>query len=363
MSDERRAERIGAIRGLGHGWTLLTDRSDVRWASGFAGSAGWLLVGPESCHLVTDARYTERARSEVPADLVDVVTTDAQHDRQHVIARIVNERSSTIGSVGVRSTAVTLAESQALAKVGLELQAVDVATLRRVKEPAEISAMARAAAIADRALLDVVSMIDVGVTELDVRDELDYRMRRLGADGPSYDTIVAAGPRHSAIPHHHPTSYSFVAGDPIVIDVGALVDGYHSDMTRTFVVGEPSSEFRHWYESLAHAQSVALHTVRAGVECREVDATARAALGAEARWFVHGTGHGVGLDIHEEPFLNGTSTARFVTGEVVTVEPGLYRVGLGGVRIEDLVVVGSNGADVLTSFPKDLLCLPSPPTT
>jgi Xaa-Pro aminopeptidase len=363
VNPDRRHARLVSIRRLGGGWTLLTDRADVRWASGFGGSSGWLLVGPDSCHLITDARYTERALDEVPVDLVDVVTTDARNDRHRVVARIVTESPTSTKVVGVRSSAITLAESQSLAKVGLELQTVDLATLRRVKDDDEISAMARAADIADRALHDVVSMIDVGVTELDVRDELEYRMRRLGADGPSYDTIVAAGPRHSAIPHHHPTPYAFAAGDPIVIDVGALVDGYHSDMTRTFVVGEPSIEFSQWYETLAHAQAVALGAVRAGVECRTVDATVRAALGDEARWFVHGTGHGVGLDIHEEPFLNGSSSARFVSGEVVTVEPGLYRVGLGGVRIEDLVVVGSNGTDVLTSFPKELLCLPSPPTT
>jgi Xaa-Pro aminopeptidase len=360
---DRRHARLAAIRRLGNGWTLLTDRADVRWASGFGGSAGWLLVGPDSCHLVTDARYSERARDEVPVDLVDVVTTDARNERHQIVARVVDESPSTTGALGIRSTAITLAESQSLTKMGLELQTVDVASLRRVKDDDEISAVARAAHIADRALHDVITMIDVGVTELDVRDELEYRMRRLGADGPSYDTIVAAGPRHSAIPHHRPTSYAFAAGDPVVIDVGALVDGYHSDMTRTFVVGEPSNEFRRWYAMLAEAQLVALKSVRAGVECRTVDAAARAALGDEAQWFVHGTGHGVGLDIHEEPFLNGSSSARFVSGEVVTVEPGLYRVGLGGVRIEDLVVVGSNGADVLTSFPKDLLCLPSPPTT
>lgn len=358
-----RHARLEALRAVHDGWILLTDRSDVRWASGFGGSAGWLVVGPASAHLVTDARYTERALDETDTESVEVVTTDRTHDRHTVTARIVATDRSGASPVGVRSSSVTLADCEALAKVGLQPRAIDVAAVRRVKDDTEISAIARAASIADRALAAVVDLIDVGVTELDVRDELDHRMRRLGADGPSYDTIVAAGPRHAAIPHHHPTSYAFVEGDPVVIDVGALVDGYHSDMTRTFVVGEPSPEFARWYRALAAAQRSALDTVRAGVECRDVDAAARRALGDDAQWFVHGTGHGVGLDIHEEPFLNATSTARLAAGEVVTVEPGLYRVGLGGVRIEDLVVVGSNGADVLTTFPKELLCLPSPRTT
>lgn len=355
--------RLGAIRATHDGWTLLTDRSDVRWASGFSGSSGWILVGPSSAHLITDARYTERAHDEVDGNVVAITTTDPTKDRYRVVASLTEGTDVDPPVVGVRSTSITLAETTALAKVGLDVVSVDIASLRRIKDAVEIAAIQHAASIADRALGEVVGMIDVGVTELDIRDELDYRMRRLGAEGPSYDTIVAVGPRNSAIPHHHPGSYACSAGDPVVIDVGALVDGYHSDMTRTFVVGEPREDFRRWYRVLAEAQRVALESVRAGIECRVIDTAARDALADDARWFVHGTGHGVGLDIHEEPFLNATSTARLSEGEVVTVEPGLYRVGLGGVRIEDLVVVGRTGADVLTSFPKDLLCLPSPRTT
>jgi Xaa-Pro aminopeptidase len=355
--------RLSKVRSVHDGWTLLTDRSDVRWASGFGGSSGWLLVGPTSAHLITDARYTERALGEVDHDLVEVVTTQVGRDRCSIAARLVSDDEVGHATVGVRTTAVSVADADALSKVGLGLRAVDLASLRRVKDAAEIATITRAASIADRALGEVVAMIDVGVTELDVRDELDYRLRRLGADGPSYDTIVAAGPRNSAIPHHSPTSYAFTNGDPIVIDVGALVDGYHSDMTRTFVVGEPDDEFVRWYRRLAEAQLAALAAVQVGAGCRDIDEIARRVLGDDAGWFVHGTGHGVGLDIHEDPFINHTSPAVLFEGEVVTVEPGLYRVGFGGVRIEDLVVVVSDGADILTTFPKDLLCLPSPPTT
>lgn len=350
--------RLDAVRRLADGWGLLTDRSDVRWASGFGGSSGWLLVGPDQAHLVTDARYSERARLEIGSRPIDVVTIDASNDRYRTVGRLAGDRS-----IAVRSSAVTMDDLARFESLGTRLRAVDFSGLRRIKDPLEVETIRRAASIADRALTDVVALIDVGVTEVDVRDELDHRMRRYGADGPSYDTIVAAGPRHSAVPHHQPTRYAFAAGDPIVIDVGALVDGYHSDMTRTFVVGEPSDHFRRWYSAVAEAQKAGLDAVRPGVECRVVHEEARRRFGDEAPWFVHGTGHGVGLDIHEEPFLNGSSAATLCEGEVVTVEPGLYRVGFGGVRIEDLVVVRSEGADILTSSPKDLLCLPSRPTT
>lgn len=349
--------RLDAVRRLGFDWVLLTDHSDVRWASGFGGSSGWFLVGTHGAYLVTDARYTDRAVDETGGS-VEVITTSPDLDRWRTIARLNGARP-----VAIRATAVTVDDADRLRTAGVEIVKADIATLRRSKDEHEIATIRRAASIADQALSDVVSMIDVGVTELDVRDELDHRMRRLGADGPSYDTIVAAGVRHAAVPHHHPTSYRFVDGDPVVIDVGALVDGYHSDMTRTFVVGEPRPDFRKWYDAVAEAQAIGLAALRAGVPCREIDRSVRGRLGDDARWFVHGTGHGVGLDIHEDPFLNGSSTAILSDGDVVTVEPGLYRVGLGGVRIEDLVVVRSNGADVLTTFPKELQCLPSPPTT
>lgn len=349
--------RLDDVRALGHDWVLLTDRSDVRWACGFSGSSGWLLVGISDAFLVTDARYTERATLET-GGAIDVVTTTADADRWRTIARLNDSRT-----VAIRPSAVTVDDADKLKGAGVDVISADIGSLRRRKDDVEIETIRRAASIADRALSDVLPMIDVGVSELDVRDELEYRMRRLGADGPSYDTIVAGGSRNAAIPHHHPSAYRFVEGDPLVIDVGALVDGYHSDMTRTFVVGEPDDAFRRWFDAVAAAQLVGLGALRAGMECRAVDRSVREHLREEVRWFVHGTGHGVGLDIHEDPYVNGTSTAILSDGDVVTVEPGLYRVGLGGVRIEDLAVVRSNGADVLTTSPKDLLCLPSPPTT
>jgi Xaa-Pro aminopeptidase len=167
------------------------------------------------------------------------------------------------------------------------------------------------------------------------------------------------------MPHHRPSHRRLVDGDLVVIDVGALVAGHHSDMTRSFVVGEPTTEQRHWFDVVAAAQAAGRAAVAPGVPTIDVDAACRAVFAAEGleELFTHGTGHGVGLDIHEEPFLGRSSTAVLAEGDVVTVEPGLYRVGFGGLRIEDLVEVTGSGHRVLTTFPKDDPCPPSPPTT
>ena len=204
-----------------------------------------------------------------------------------------------------------------------------------------------------------------GLTEAEVRNSLEVRMRELGASGPSYETIVASGPVNAALPHHRPTERRIERGDTVIIDVGALVDGYHSDMTRTFVAGEPTDDQEQAYEVIRQAQAAGVAAVKAGLSARELDSTCREVITAAGYgdWFTHGTGHGVGLLIHEDPFAGRASDAILQAGDVVTVEPGLYREGFGGIRIEDLVVVTSDGCRVLTSSPKDSPCLPSPPTT
>lgn len=350
--------RLEALRAHFDGWTLLVDRSDVRWASGFSGSNGWLLVGPSSAILLTDARYTDRARLETDGKGIDIVTAGTPKATYEEVTRFVGD-----DVVGCRSSVLSFEQWTALQGAGVRLVHHDASGLRRVKDRHEIDLMRRAADVATAALAATLPMIDVGVSERDIRDELDHRMRRLGADGPSYDTIVASGPINSAIPHHLPSGRALQEGDSVVIDVGALVDGYHSDMTRTFFVGEPSETLLGWYESLLVAQREGVESVRAGVAARDVDRVCRSHLGPTSEFFVHGTGHGVGLDIHEQPFLNRSAETVLLDGEVVTVEPGLYRGGFGGIRIEDLVVVGKDSAEVLTQFPKELTCLPSRPTT
>jgi Xaa-Pro aminopeptidase len=190
-------------------------------------------------------------------------------------------------------------------------------------------------------------------------------MRELGADGPSYETIVATGPVNAARPHHRPTDTVIERGHTVIIDVGALFDGYHSDMTRTFFVGEPTAEQLEMYEVVLAAQRAGVAAVDAGISSAELDAVCRDVIDAAGYgdWFTHGTGHGVGLLIHEDPFINRTGDLRLQVGDVVTVEPGVYREGFGGIRVEDLVVVTESGCRVLTASPKDSPCPPSPPTT
>jgi len=190
-------------------------------------------------------------------------------------------------------------------------------------------------------------------TEAEFRNRLDARMRDLGASGPSYDTIVAAGRVNAPLPHHQPGDTPIEDGHTVVIDVGALFDGYHSDMTRTYVVGEPSALQAEAYDVVRRAQAAGVSAVRAGIPARDLDAACRDVL-TEAgwvEWFPHGMSHGVGLDIHEDPFASAASTEVLLAGDVVTVEPGLYRGDFGGVRIEDLVVVGDDGPTVLTGTP------------
>jgi Xaa-Pro aminopeptidase len=228
--------------------------------------------------------------------------------------------------------------------------------LRRVKDAGEIDRMAEAARIADEALAAVRPLLGQGVTEREVALGLDYEMRRLGAEGSSFETIVASGP-NGAKPHARPTDRRIAPGELVVIDFGAIVDGYCSDMTRTLCVGEPSDDTALRMAAVVkESQREGVAAVKAGVRGRDVDGTCRAVI-AEAGWgdaFIHGTGHGVGLEIHEAPRVASTSDDVLAAGHVVTVEPGVYLAEHGGVRIEDTVVVTDEGCIVLTNAPKEL---------
>lgn len=360
------ATRPQALRTLLAGQTLIVSNPvSVRWLTGFGGSLGWVVVGPARFVLVTDGRYAERAEAELAAAGVDaeiVVGRTRPAIRQAVIAAARDAEHPVLAEAGHLTHAAWLDLATELA---LEPADDPVERLRRVKDAGEIARIERAAALADAALADVAPTLGDRPTEVDVHDELEHRMRRLGADGPSYDTIVASGPDHAARPHHAAARRTIEEGDTVIIDVGALVDGYHSDMTRTFVVGEPSAEQQRIYDLVLAAQADGLAAVAPGVAAAAVDAACRERFAADgvADWFLHGTGHGVGLLIHEDPFASSVSTAALIEGDVVTVEPGLYRGGFGGVRIEDLVVVTPGGCRTLTHSPKDAPCLPSRPTT
>ncbi|MCB0966856.1 MAG: aminopeptidase P family protein, partial [Ilumatobacter sp.] len=268
------SDRIGRIRDrateFGFDGVLVTDLIDVRWLTGFTGSSGTLLIAPDRAVLVTDGRYRDRAADELTsagaeAD-IEVGFTQAEQ------RALIDSAAAGLQKVGASATAIDHAAWTDLAgRLPIEPISAIVAAERRAKDAGEIARIELAAHIADRALAEVAPTLGDGVTEADVRTELEYRMRRHGADGPSYDTIVASGPNHAARPHHEAGSRRIVDGDTVVIDVGALVDGYHSDMTRSYVIGEPTAEQRDIYDFLLFVQEAGLSTVAAGVKASDVD--------------------------------------------------------------------------------------------
>ncbi len=342
-------------------WVLLHDLTNIQWLTGFTGSAGVVLIDAQSAalHLFTDGRYVEQAQQQVKdaqaVVLVHRVSTVAE--RCALIATLVNGSTVSVGSADVTvSLFETLKEHFGVQTTQLH---VVFAELRRIKDAPEMERINHAASIADEALQRVVSAGLCGLTEKQIRNEIDRTMQDLGADGVSFDTIVATGP-NAALPHHRPDATVVMPGHLVVIDMGALVDGYHSDMTRTIKVGEPSPDDLVVFDVVCRAQAAGVDAVTAGVTARDVDAACRSIIGdaGYGQYFTHGTGHGVGLVIHEEPFINDRSKQVLLAGEVVTVEPGVYRGGVSGVRIEDLVEVTSNGCRLVSQTPKDLSCPP-----
>lgn len=349
---------------------IVTDLVNVRWLSGFTGSNGWLLVLPDRDVVVTDRRYGDQvaAQARLAGADVEVMVGASGADMIALTAAAVEG----VRRLGIEAHHMTVADHDRWRQsIGATLvpTAGLVEALRRTKDASEIARIALAADIASQALLDCAWLIEralhEAVTERDVRDALETRMRELGADGPGYETIVATGRVNASLPHHRPDATRLQRGDTVIVDVGAAVDGYRSDMTRTFVVGEPSDHQLALHDLVRRSQEAGLAVVAPGVPCRDVDTACRDVLQAAGHGddFRHGTGHGVGLVIHEDPYLNATSAATLQVGDVVTVEPGVYRDDLGGVRIEDLVVVTPGGCRNLTRHPKDSPCPPSPPTT
>ena len=366
-----RCERVFSMasEGFGVDALLITSLIDIRWLTGFTGSAGVLIVRSASSALVTDGRYVQHAVEQLSRADAEVEVVLAQDT--NALLEVVADCLRGVAKCGYDPNELTVRQLQQYSEsCSSEMVIAEglVQKLRRVKTEEELQRISMASNIADRALAHVepllVSALSQGISERDIRDELELMMRRFGADGPSYETIVASGP-NSALPHHRPTTSLLREGHSVVIDVGALVDGYHSDMTRTYLLGDCDPELVLMHQLVIEAQSSGLKAVRAGVPANEIDGVCREVfdrhgLGHE---FSHGTGHGVGLQIHEMPWLRRTSQEPLMVGEVVTVEPGLYRVGLGGVRIEDLVLVESTGCHVFTHSQKEHLCLQSPLTT
>jgi Xaa-Pro aminopeptidase len=331
---------------------LVTGLTNLRWLTGFTGSNGAAVLGTGGLRrFLTDFRYLTQSAEEVGGDWEREIGPD--------VLELAAERLPE-GRLGFDDAQLAVRDHARLAErvgEGVELVAAGgvVEELRAIKDDSELAAIRAASRLADAALQEVLERGLVGRTERDVALDLEFTLRRRGAQAASFPPIVAAA-EHGARPHADPRDAAIPAGTLVVIDWGAELDGYASDCTRTYATGELDPRDREVYEVVRHAQEEALAAVRPGPTGREVDAVARAIIDAagHAEHFGHGLGHGVGMEVHEGPRLSQQSDIALAAGMVVTVEPGVYVPGAVGVRIEDLVVVTGDGHEVLTTLPKAL---------
>jgi Xaa-Pro aminopeptidase len=329
---------------------FVSDLVNVRYLTGFTGTNGACLVGRDQLIFFTDFRYTERAEREVGGEW------ERPKAERELVPQIVARMSGRVGFEDAKLSVRQLARLEAAAGENVEfVPAGDlVEQLRAVKEPEELERIAAAAELTDGVYRWALERGLGGRTEGEVARACEARLRELGAE-PSFPPIVAAG-ENGALPHAEPGEREIGSGELVVFDMGALLDGYCSDCTRTFATGDPGEEAREVYELVRRAQEASLEAIRPTASGKEVDAVAREMI-SEAGYgdrFGHGTGHGVGLEVHEAPRLATTSEDELFEGSVVTVEPGVYLPGRFGVRIEDLVVVTADGHRNLVGLPKDL---------
>lgn len=332
---------------------------NVRYLTGFSGSNAVLLFDGSKPILFTDPRYTIQARQECDVPVRIVAHGPLWADA----AREIRKRNYRW--TGLEADRVSHAQWTSIAQVlGRSLRMKDasgqVERLRMKKDAGEIEAIRSAVALCSRAFAKAIRKARPGMSELALAAELDHRMRLLGAEGPAFETIVAAGER-SALPHARPTARPLAPNQILLVDMGASLNGYMSDMTRVAHIGRPSPAARRLYDAVLEAQLAAIAAVQPGVSAAAVDAAARAALRKRglANLFTHSTGHGLGLEIHESPRLGRRATGTLEPGMTITIEPGVYQQGFGGLRIEDTVLVTEAGAEVLTPTSKEFLVIPS----
>ena len=351
-----RAERLSErLPDAGVDVMLVTNGINVRYVTGFTGSNGIALAGAETRVFFTDFRYVEQAAAEVESSF------DRRRSPQQLIEGVEDALPAGELRLGFEAAHMSVSEHAHLRELlpeRIELIATTglVEDLRAVKQPDELAAIRAATELADESFAVLLAGGLIGHSERDLAMTLEYEMRRRGAERPSFDPIVAGGPR-GALPHARPRDTELRRGELVVIDWGAELDGYCSDCTRTVAAGPVDGAAGAVYRLVLDAQVAAVEDVRAGAAAREVDAVARSAIQAAGHGdqFGHGLGHGVGLEVHEGPRLAQRSEAVLAAGNVVTVEPGVYVPGKFGVRIEDLVVVRDDGCEILTSITKELV--------
>jgi Xaa-Pro aminopeptidase len=334
---------------------LVTHPPNWLYLSGFTGDSGILAVTTTGATLITDGRFTTQAKEECPG------------------IRIQPQKGALVASLGawlherkIRRAAFdpqqcTVAQLKALqAAAGRGCRLIEARglpeSLRLKKDPQELAVMRRAAILAGDVLTHALKLLKPGVTESEVAAEIEFQMKSRGAEGPSFPTIVAFGKR-TALPHARPTSKRLRKNELVVLDLGVILAHYCSDLTRTVHLGRAAQRVREWYQAVLEANQAATAAVRAGAKCGDVDAAARDVLENHRleSFFVHSTGHGLGLEVHEAPRIARAQAIRLEAGNVITIEPGVYVEGVGGIRIEDDVVVGLQGREVLTRVSRDLI--------
>jgi Xaa-Pro aminopeptidase len=334
---------------------VVTSAPNWYYLTGFTGESGAVVLSGTTTTLLTDGRFTLQAREETQG-----VKIEQQQGALHQALGDFLKREK-LGATGYDPATLTIADWKALRKsAGAKWRGVEaggiVERLRMRKDPVELALMRKAADLARQVFEGALRLIRPGVRENEIVAEMEYQMRKLGASGPSFETIVASGPR-AALPHARPTGKRLRKNELVVLDLGVILGHYCSDMTRTVHVGRASQRVRGWYLAVQDAQEAAVAAVKPCVTCGEVDAAAREVLkmqGLDA-WFVHSTGHGLGLQVHEEPRVAKDQATRLEPGNVITIEPGVYVEGVGGIRIEDDVVTRTGGHEVLTRVKRDLI--------
>jgi Xaa-Pro aminopeptidase len=335
---------------------LVTDPINVGYLSGFTGSTAALVITPQEALMVTDSRYTVQAQRECPGFQVrQTELTQGLMDRVAAEVKALGR-----AALGVEGDAVTINDFQGLAKQleGIELRPTEsvVEILRRVKDETEIELTRAACGIVDRAFEFILTLVRPGIPERDLATELEYFMKKAGSEKEAFDTIVASGAR-SALPHGRASEKPLAAGDFVTFDYGARVGGYHSDITRTVVLGTATDRQREVYQVVLDAQQAALAALRPGMTGKEADQVARGLIAARGYGdaFGHGLGHSLGRHVHDGGGLSQRVDMTLAAGMVLTVEPGIYLENWGGVRIEDDVVLRDGGAELLTHAPKALI--------
>lgn len=335
---------------------LVSYPTDIRYLTGFGGEDSLLCVWPDGAAIISDPRHEEFLEPWARSGLTEVVM-----GTRHRLEPSVGELAGRAGlkRLGLQADHLTVARRRRLEEALSSVEVVDtegvVGTLRLTKDQVEVAAIERAATIQQEALSAALGRLEIGMTELEFCARLEYEMKARGASGPSFATMVATGPRSSVI--HHQTGAAPIGAGALLVDWGAVVEGYCSDMTRTFAVRNVPAKIREIYHIVYDAQQEAIAACEPGRTCAAVDAVARRLITSAGygEQFSHGLGHGLGLEIHEEPYFNDLATdVVLAPGMVMTVEPGIYLPGVGGVRIEDDVLITERGCRVLTDFPKDL---------